>query len=250
EMRGLIKTGKGSPAGLLIYNDTQLPVEYRGLLLYPDASRKLVRAYGVESFRSSYKVVEEFELLSAPKDDLFRPCQMVTGPDGAIYVVDWRTDSTGSGRVWGDGKNGRIYRLSWAGTKDEEAIELRTTDSWSKVTKLEDDKLVEALSSFEATERGQARRELVKRGDKNRPALLKLFANRETRLVTRLAAVGVLQWLYDDAVEKAFVKALEKDDDEVKRAVAEALGLWAKKGSAEVHDALVKATSEEDEAVR
>src|SRR5262249_24570521 len=135
-------------------------------------------------------------------------------------------------------------------TKDVEAIELRTTDTWSKVAKLEDDELIETLGSFDATERDRARRELVKRGDKNRPALLKFFADRETRLVARLAAVGVLQWMYDDKVEKAFVKALEGGDDEVKRAVAEALGLWSKKGNADVQDALVKATSEEDESVR
>jgi signal transduction histidine kinase len=29
---------------------------------------------------------------------------MVTGPDGAIYVCDWRTDSGGAGKLSGDGK--------------------------------------------------------------------------------------------------------------------------------------------------
>src|SRR3954451_14500307 len=134
----MLKTGKASHAGLLIYNDTQLPEEYRNLLLYPDASRKLIRAYGVNAKFSSFEVKEEFELLSAPKDELFRPVQMVTGPDGAVYVVDWRTDSTGGGRLSGDGKNGRILRLSWAGTEFNPAIEPRPSDSWAKIAKLED----------------------------------------------------------------------------------------------------------------
>jgi putative membrane-bound dehydrogenase-like protein len=250
-MPPMIKTGKGSPAGLLIYNDTQLPPEFRNLLLYPDASRKLIRAYGFKARGSTFEVNEEFELLSAPKDDLFRPCQMVTGPDGGVYVVDWRTDSTGGGRYWGDGKNGRIYRISWSGTKDQDPIELRGIDSWSKVVKLEDDKLIEdGLGSFEATERERARRELVRRGDKNRAALLKFFQHRETRLLSRVAAVGALQWMYDADVQKAFLKALEEGDDEVKRVVAEALGLWAKKGDNDVQDALLKAVSDEDLAVR
>src|SRR5262249_42010099 len=44
----LLKTGRGSPAGLLIYNDTRLPQHYRGVLYYPDVFRKLIRAYQVE----------------------------------------------------------------------------------------------------------------------------------------------------------------------------------------------------------
>ena len=43
----MLKTGRGSPAGLLIYNDTRIPEQYRGLLYYPDVFRKLVRAYKV-----------------------------------------------------------------------------------------------------------------------------------------------------------------------------------------------------------
>ena len=47
----MIKTGRGSPAGLLIYNDTRIPQQYRGLLYYPDVFRKLVRAYKVAAGR-------------------------------------------------------------------------------------------------------------------------------------------------------------------------------------------------------
>ncbi len=43
----MLKTGRGAPAGLLICNGTRFPDQYRGLLIYPDVYRKLVRAYGV-----------------------------------------------------------------------------------------------------------------------------------------------------------------------------------------------------------
>src|SRR6202008_4489833 len=56
----MLKTGRGAPAGLLIYNDLQLPEAYRGLLYYPDVFRKLVRAYKVYPEGSTFQVAEEF----------------------------------------------------------------------------------------------------------------------------------------------------------------------------------------------
>ncbi len=87
----MIKTGRGSPAGMLIYHDTRLPEQYRGLMYYPDVYRKLIRAYKVAPDGSTFKITHEFEFMKSD-DPLFRPCQMVTGPDGAIYVCDWRTE--------------------------------------------------------------------------------------------------------------------------------------------------------------
>src|SRR6185369_35049 len=117
KMTPMLKTGRGAPAGLMIYNDTALPQQYRALIYYPDVLRKLIRAYAVQPRGSTFDVAQEFEFLRSD-DPLFRPCQMVTGPDGAIYICDWRTDSAGSGKMSGDGQHGRLYRLSWAGTKD------------------------------------------------------------------------------------------------------------------------------------
>jgi putative membrane-bound dehydrogenase-like protein len=133
----MLKTGRGSPAGLLIYNDTRFPEKYRGLLLYPDVFRKVIRAYEVQPRGSTFAVVREFEFLKSD-DPLFRPCQMVLGPDGAMYVVDWRTDSGGAGKLWGDGKHGRIYRITWAGTKDEPALPPRPMDSWAGFARMSD----------------------------------------------------------------------------------------------------------------
>ena len=50
----MLKTGRGAPAGLLIYNDTRFPEPYQGLLYYPDVFRKLVRAYRVAPRGSTF----------------------------------------------------------------------------------------------------------------------------------------------------------------------------------------------------
>jgi len=245
----LLKTGRGAPAGLLIYNDTRLPENYRSLLLYPDAFRKLIRAYRIIPRGASFAVAEEFELLKSA-DPLFRPCQMVLGPDGAIYIVDWRTDSDGAGRLWGDAKHGRIYRLSWGGTKDQPALPLRGLDSWEKITKLGDEELLKALASEDGSDRVQAQRELVKRGPGSRAALLKMLPNDDLTDSTRVAALGVLGSFWDASVQKACFDILEAGTPNMRRLAVDAIGLNSATGDKEAHNTLLKFLGDNDPTVR
>jgi putative membrane-bound dehydrogenase-like protein len=246
----LLKTGSGSPAGLLIYNDTRLPEEYRGLLFYPDANRRLIRAYKVEQTGASFKAGEEFEFLTAPKDALFRPCGMVVGPDGALYILlDRRTRSHEGDKLGATGNHGRIYRVSWTGTKDQPALPLRAMDSWSKIAGLEDKELIETLSSEEDSDRSRARQELVKRGDKNRKALIQLLG-KEVPLVTKIAALGALESMFDDDVRKAFQSSLKTGDAELQRLAAKALGQCAKKADRNASNALLQELTSDDFALR
>ncbi|HEY7153251.1 MAG TPA: PVC-type heme-binding CxxCH protein [Gemmataceae bacterium] len=253
ELRGkmppLLKTGRGAASGLLIYNDTRFPEEYRGLLYYPDVARKLIRAYKVEPRRASFAVTEEFALLKSD-DPLFRPCQMVTGPDGAMYVVDWRTDASGAGRLSGDGVHGRIYRVSWSGTKEQAPLPRRPMSSWAGILKQSDEDLLKTLAGEEASGRTKAQRELVRRGDKNRVALLNLLQDGEQPLTARVAALGVLESFWDDDVRKAFQKVLENDEGPLRRLAAEGLGRNGAKGDKVVQDSLLKALNDNDLAVR
>jgi putative membrane-bound dehydrogenase-like protein len=257
KMPALLKTGRGAPAGLLIYNDTRFPEPYQGLLYYPDVFRKLIRAYKVEPKGASFAVAEEFELLKSD-DPLFRPCQMVLGPDGAMYVCDWRTDSGGAGRLWGDNRHGRIYRLSWVGTgqKDEDGQEvdparpLRGLDSWAKIAKLGDADLFKTLGSKEFSDRQKAQRELVRRGVKHRPALLKLVADRKKSLAARLAALGALQSFWNEDVEKGFCDLLADDEADLRRLAAEGLALNCKKGDQTAHEALLGRLDDAEPDVR
>jgi putative membrane-bound dehydrogenase-like protein len=249
KMPPLLKTGPGVPSGLFIYNDTCLPEEYRGILFYPDPLRRLVRAYVVVPEKSSFKAVAEFKLVEAARDEMFRPYQMVLGPNSAIYLVDRRSKSIGaSGRPL-HGSGGRIYRVSWAGTKDRPALPLRGLDSWAKIGKLEDGELIKALSTDETGDRNRARQELIRRGERNTKGLIGLL-NRDEALVAKIAALGVLQSMFDADVQAAFEKALKNGDSELQRLAAEALGLCAKKGDRNVHNALLEAMASDDLPVR
>jgi putative membrane-bound dehydrogenase-like protein len=257
KMPALLKTGRGAPAGLLIYNDTRFPEQYRGLLYYPDVFRKLIRAYRVEPKGTSFTVAEEFEFLRSD-DPLFRPCQMVLGPDGAMYICDWRTDSGGAGRLWGDNRHGRIYRVSWAGTgkKDEDgneidpALPLRGLDSWAKIVKLSDADLFKTLGSKEFSDRQRAQHEVVRRGVKHRPALLKLVANREQSLAARMGALGALQAFWNEDVAKAFCKLVEDNEADLRRLAAEGLALNCKEGDQAAHQALLGRLDDAEPDVR
>ncbi len=252
----MVKTGRGSPAGLLIYNDTQLPQHYRGLLYYPDVFRKTVRAYKVAPTGSTFAITHEFEFLRA-EDPLFRPCQMVTGPDGAIYVCDWRTDSGGAGKLWGDGVNGRIYRMTWTGTAAHPAIPARGLDTWAKSAgpSATQDAMALALNSPDATTRQQAQFEMLRRAKKN-PDLIRGFfrsgldVESNASVSTRLLCLGGLQQLWNPDVQAWFVDLLKDQDDDVRRLAVEALGRNAKAKDIAVHEALAKLLTDDAVAVR
>jgi quinoprotein glucose dehydrogenase len=243
----MLKTGRGSPAGLLIYDETFFPETYRGLLFYPDVFRRLIRAYRVEQAGATFRVAEEFEFLKS-NDPLFRPCQMVTGPDGAMYVCDWRTDSGGAGRLWGDGKHGRILRITWGGTKEDPAIAPRGKDAWSKLAKESDEELFRALDDENYTDRKIATQELVRRGEKSRAGFLKVMGDADRTVRARTHAIAGAQQLWNDDVRKAMIDRVGDQIADLRRVAAEALSLNVKK-DATAHEALVAGLGERDALV-
>ena len=252
----MIKTGRGSPAGVLIYNDTQLPKQYRGLLYYPDVFRKIVRAYSVSPKGSTFGIPTEFEFLTSD-DPLFRPCQMVTGPDGAIYVCDWRTDSGGAGKLWGDGVNGRIYRMTWNGTSEQPALPTKGLDSWAKVSTglATNEAVVQGLNSPDGTVRQLAQLELLRRAKTAPDVIRELFRNgldveSKTTIPTRLLCLGGLQQLWNADIQNLFVKLLGDKDENIRRLAVEALGRNAKPKELAVHEVVAKLLGDDAPAVR
>jgi quinoprotein glucose dehydrogenase len=249
----MIKTGRGSPAGLLIYHDTKLPEPYRGLLYYPDVFRKLVRAYKVAPDGSTFKITHEFEFMKTDDktgDPLFRPCQMVTGPDGAIYVCDWRTNSGGAGKLSGDGINGRVYRITWAGTKDAPALARRAMTSWAQFKTMSDAELVSALARPDLTDRVEARKELVRRGPKARDLVLRKFVSGMLDGDARLVALGVLTAHWAPEVEDLFRLLINDESPDVRRLAVDSLAYHAKPKDNRTYETLLKALADHSPAVR
>ncbi len=252
----MIKTGRGSPAGVLLYQDTQLPKQYQHLMYYPDVYRKLIRAYTVAPQGSTFAITHEFEFMKSD-DPLFRPCQMLTGPDGAIYVCDWRTDSGGAGKLWGDGAHGRIYRMTWVGTKADPKIDARPMNSWAKAggPQASLDTLAKSLKSADFTVRDLAQKELVRRAasdaEKVRGVFATVFKSADVPLPQRLWAAGALAQLWNQDVRKQFLTVLnDEPEPDIRRVVAELLGRNAAKSDFAVNEALAKRLEDDAAAVR
>ncbi|MCU0705084.1 MAG: HEAT repeat domain-containing protein [Fimbriiglobus sp.] len=255
KLQPMLKTGRGSPAGVMFYDDRQLPEQYQGLMYYPDVFRRVVRAYTIAPVGSTFAVTHEFEFLKSD-DPLYRPCQMVVGPDGAVYVLDWRTDSGGAGKLWGDGKHGRIYRMTWAGTEKAPAIPPRPMDTWavwaSAYAPL--DNLKKGFLHGDTTTRRLAQIELVRRGTKEVQAVREFFeavaADEKAAVTARLLAIGGLQQVGDADSRKGLLALLTDKDADVRRMVCDALARTATVDDFAVAEALAKRLTDESPVVR
>jgi len=185
-------------------------------------------------------------------DPLFRPCQAVLGPDGAIYIVDWRTDSGGAGRLFGDGEHGRVYRLSWSGIKDVPAIERGSMGAWSKVAEMSEADLLRLLDTEDFALRMHAQWSLVKRGTASREPLLAVALDASRTAPARAIALGGACYFYDDSVAAAMLELLDDENFEIRRLAADALSrhTTGKSVSRELIARLARALEDSHPAVR
>src|SRR5262249_6485677 len=141
-------------------------------------------------------------------------------------------------------------RLSWAGVKDDDALPLRSLESWAKIGKTSDEDVLKILESPNLSDRLRAQQELARRGDKNRPALLELLADGDKTATVRIAALGALQSMWNNDVQEEFCKRLRDADAGVRRLAAEALGRHSPPKDRDIHESLVQVLNDEDLAAR
>jgi putative membrane-bound dehydrogenase-like protein len=214
-MPGVVKTGRGGPAGMAIYDSDRFPDFFRGLLIYPDMFQKNVRCYRVERKGSTFDVVEQFTLLESKNDSLFKPVQAVVGPDGTIYLADLRSD--GPGR-----QAGRIWRLTWAGTAENPALIPHAASRWSTIRQSSDDELLLLLDRPELEIRLRSLDELDRRGEKTRARVAELAkASKSPR--TRASCLLGASRAWNEAVEALAVQMLRDESMEVRRVAADVL---------------------------
>lgn len=116
----LLITGAGSPTGIAVYEGSLLPAEFRNQVFHTDARPSVTRAYPVTKAGAGYTATAAPILSPAQTDNWYRPSDVATGPDGALYVADWN-DSTVGGHAMADQilptLTGRVYRLAPPGNR-------------------------------------------------------------------------------------------------------------------------------------
>jgi putative membrane-bound dehydrogenase-like protein len=187
--------GGHSHVGTMIYNGDNWPAIYRDHLFTHNLHghqlnhQHMVRTgSGYETFHAGYDLLYS----SAPD---YIPVDLQTGPDGAVYVIDW-TDTqhchNPDDEKW-DRSNGRIYRISWKETYKPVKVDLG---------RMSDNELALQLAQKNAWQRRQAQRLLQERslranwGDRfDYTIALAVDAKEENRLqyIWALNAIGRFQ---------------------------------------------------------
>lgn len=180
------------PQAMLYYEGGAIP-QYEGHIVVGMALTSRVMASKVTRDTSSFQTADiETSVLSSNR--WFRPVDMKTGPDGAIYFADWcdsRLSHLDPRDTW-DKESGRIYRLSATGAKV----------GWDKLdfTKLSGDELIKLLAHPNKWHRQTALRVLWDRGDKALvPKFKKLVADNANQLALEAFWAVSASGGFDDA---------------------------------------------------
>lgn len=190
-------------SGQTIYRAERFPPEFRGNHFSVDNAQNLIHRCLLEPNGCMYAARrptpdEKTEFLTST-DAWFRPVNLETGPDGALYVVDmYRAiieDYSAIPRflqqlyvesLIAGSDYGRIWKIVPEGTPDGPVSDLAAASAAE---------LIAALSSANAWYRNTAQRLLVERGDRSvAPAIADLVATGKTPQ-TRLHAIHTLDGL-------------------------------------------------------
>ncbi len=213
-----------SACGLEVYRDDWLGKEFAGDLFTCEPVHDLVHRLHLEANGATFSAhradgEEEREFL-ASKDNWFRPVQVRTGPDGALYVVDMHrlviehprwipSETLAHLDVRAGADTGRIWRVVRKGAAR------RAVPNVATATPIE---LAQALDSPNGRVRDLAHAELLARNDASAvPTLVKLAAEAE-RPASRVQALCVLDAL--GLLDAKFVRRALADPDEHVRANA------------------------------
>ncbi|MFP6583739.1 MAG: PVC-type heme-binding CxxCH protein [Candidatus Hydrogenedentota bacterium] len=125
----MLKTGFGSPTGMLAYEGKGLPKRFYRTLIHCDAGPGEVRSYRPIPKGAGFEAEVEV-IVSSPDDSWFRPSDVCVAPDGSLFIADWYDAGVGGHRMV-DAAQGRIYRVTRkgeGGTYAPEPINLATRD--------------------------------------------------------------------------------------------------------------------------
>lgn len=199
-------------AGINLYQGDQWPAEWRGAALHGNIHQNALNMDRLTPKGSSFvasKWNDSGDFLTTP-DGWFMPVSTQTGPDGAVWVMDWYDrypcyQNANADPAGVDRERGRIWRVVWTGDEPSRPAPSRPSPDMN-LAKLSSAELVDLLAHPNVWHRRMAQRILNgRRDDTVQGRLQQLFANGST-LEARLAAFWTLWssgYLADDVLARA-----------------------------------------------
>jgi putative membrane-bound dehydrogenase-like protein len=190
--------------GGVVYQADAYPTEFRDQYIGANLLSNAIYWHKLEPFKSSFKARHGGDLLEA-NDTWFRPVDLLTGPDGCVYVADFydrRAAHLDPIDNW-DRTNGRVYRIEYNGPPKTRTFDL---------SKSSPGELVELLKHPNKWWRDEARRQMRERGA-DAAALTKILESDKGEL-----ALEALWALYQIGEFKpgSMVSAFEHPNDYVR----------------------------------
>ncbi|OOG78235.1 PVC-type heme-binding CxxCH protein [Algoriphagus sp. A40] len=214
------KSGAGSPTGMMRYEGDAFGAAFTGTLMSADAGRNVIFSYQPHISKSGYDLgVREILFSSVNVDDegyvwndtsfqsqkskWFRPSDLVTGTDGAIYIADWYDPVVGGHQMKDSAASGKIYRI----VPKNKKLTNPTMDYNS------DAGLVEVLRNPAVNVRFRAFEILKAKGESAIPLIEPLLADENPFVQSR--AIFLLAQLGDQGLQKT-LKLLDSEQETIR----------------------------------
>ncbi len=188
--------------GGIVYQGGTFPEQFNGTYIAANLLSSAIYWHSLERDGSSFNGHFGGTLLTT-EDNTFRPIDCTTGPDGALYVVDWcdpRASHVDPVDNW-DKSSGRIYRIGKADTGNRKA------ESFD-LAKFGSDELVNQLTNRNDWFRRQARQLLAERRDASIVPRLRVQSLQRTNGPLALQSLWALYGSggFDDAVAAKLIQ--------------------------------------------
>ncbi|HVY69899.1 MAG TPA: PVC-type heme-binding CxxCH protein, partial [Verrucomicrobiae bacterium] len=238
-------------AGVDIYQGNQYPREWQGEALMGNIHQSAINHDHLTPNGSSFKAHEEKDFLTTA-DGWFRPVSTQTGPDGALWIMDWydkypcyqnaNADPEGVDREYG-----RIWRVVYTGNEPGKKVPSRPSADMN-LAKLSTGALVGMLADDNVWQRRMAKRLLNERSDPTAKPLLEKMFNESTNLDARLGALWALHGA--GQLDESVIDAAARDKEPSLRAWAARLTGERRMASEAIRDRMFALARDSDPTVR
>jgi putative heme-binding domain-containing protein len=204
--------GSTAIGGIAIYEDVRFPPEYGGSSFGGNVMTSRINRNRLERHGATVRAVDAGDFLTAD-DPWFRPVDLRTGPDGALYVADFYNRIIGHYEVplehpGRDRTRGRIWRIVYRGDDAQPTPPLSRT----RLDRDGVDGLVKALQDTSLIRRSLARERLIHEADPSTNAAVgRLLSDATASATSRAEALWCLARRQALATETLAAAAADAD---------------------------------------